>query len=566
MNQVLSQITVSQASNEEVDNKLKNVFSTHLNAGQANTKLTKDGSLFASALNNLLGFNGQLQEKDSNNEIKSNEEKAVQSSTHYTISGHPVMNHSLKEMGSGHNLSDDATTELLTKNQKSDHNKTLDVANEDHGKGNTSSPGKTFSAAVANAGEGRLQQTIKTGKTTISLKDFNLQPLTLSKDNGQNSEIKSNSTTFTSGKPVSKQVEQSSALGVKIPRKPVNLNSADKNTIQKLIPHKHDVSEDDLATLKKSILQKDAGTLEKLKDSAQKSSVNSGIQTKSNGNMNRLATNLDSEKKSKPIIGNAEKTVTVQEKAEKILKNGGDQNEAFSASKRSASTILKSNNSTSSLKNNQFTPGNYMESQKNIELKINSLNTFNIDNTDNKQFDFNFDGGTGTEQLGTDSKWTTSQEIKLNSTLHQINSTAGRREMSVQIAQNIKRGWSSQSQNSEQWQNHRFVFDDGNSLNVSVKHADGGLHLQLGTGSSDLNRLIQQNLNEIHRHLQEQLNVKIDLEMQNFGSEQSDQSTSERKGKVGNMGRSEVALESTTAKGVHKRTRYLGFNQKEWTA
>jgi len=216
----------------------------------------------------------------------------------------------------------------------------------------------------------------------------------------------------------------------------------------------------------------------------------------------------------------------------------------------------------------------YSGLQSKNQIDFQDSRQFQIDNIewlkegDAKGGEFSFDLDSGTEQAGNEGKW--ARELKLNAASTQITTHGGRREMSIQVAQKIQQSLNQTFiKKTEQWQNHRFVFDDGNSLNVSVRQAEGGLQLQLATGNSELNKLIQQHLSDIQRHLQEQMNMDIDLGMQNFGGK-NPQTVTEEKNKdespnVGSGTSNEFGDKAGNGTESH-RIRYMGFNENEWTA
>jgi len=126
---------------------------------------------------------------------------------------------------------------------------------------------------------------------------------------------------------------------------------------------------------------------------------------------------------------------------------------------------------------------------------------------------------------------------------------------------------------AEQWQRHKFILDDGQHLNVSVRQMDGVLKLHIGAGNAEINRILHQHLQEIKHHLQENFQLEIDLQLQNQSQQQDQQHphemlTPESLGEGGNSS-SVSPTESIKINGsaiVRSRTRLLGFNRNEWTA
>lgn len=163
--------------------------------------------------------------------------------------------------------------------------------------------------------------------------------------------------------------------------------------------------------------------------------------------------------------------------------------------------------------------------------------------------------------------------LKLNNTgFNQLTKSSGRREFSTQMAKQLqKQADQSGLGTAKNWSQHRFVLENGDSVNVAVKHSEGVMQLQLGAGNSELNKILIQNINEIREHLQEQMNVDIDLQLQQFGDQQADLNDNSRnRGKRkqdSNNSTNTLKQDAEPVVGSSKTSaRYLGFNQNEWTA
>lgn len=157
----------------------------------------------------------------------------------------------------------------------------------------------------------------------------------------------------------------------------------------------------------------------------------------------------------------------------------------------------------------------------------------------------------------------------LNSSL--LQSSSARRKLGVQIGRVVRQELAqSQGGQDAQWRHHRFVLDDGKSVNVSFRQADGAIQVQLGTGNAELNRLLQQNMDEIRQHLRQELDVEVDLEFQNFEGGEFREGHPERPGRSGRDSAPAGTVEGTQAEfradGTRQTVRYLGFNTNEWTA
>lgn len=163
--------------------------------------------------------------------------------------------------------------------------------------------------------------------------------------------------------------------------------------------------------------------------------------------------------------------------------------------------------------------------------------------------------------------------LKLNNTsFNQLTKSSGRREFSTQMVKQLqKQADQSGLGTAKNWSQHRFVLESGDSVNVAVKQAEGVMQLQLGAGNSELNKILVQHINEIRQHLQEQMNIDIDLQLQQFGDQQTDLNNDNGQ----NSGNGKQESNDGTGLRQHAegevggsitRTRYLGFNQNEWTA
>src|SRR5699024_8091612 len=102
-----------------------------------------------------------------------------------------------------------------------------------------------------------------------------------------------------------------------------------------------------------------------------------------------------------------------------------------------------------------------------------------------------------------------------------LSDSSGRKTFSKQLARSISRQQTAhQSQNARhagEWKHHRFVLKDGNTINITSRTSNGALQLQLNAGPGELGKIIQQHLHDIQQHVQQQLGIEIDLQLQNFG-------------------------------------------------
>jgi len=124
------------------------------------------------------------------------------------------------------------------------------------------------------------------------------------------------------------------------------------------------------------------------------------------------------------------------------------------------------------------------------------------------------------------------------------------------------------------WQKHNFVLEDGKNIQVSAREVDGVLQLKLSSSASELNKLLMEHEKEIRELLENELELKIDLQMDGggdgnvadfFGGSTGQQSS----GKGGNSPLDLGSLRRTEEKQVEKvvpqAVRKFGYNQNEWT-
>ncbi|SMO59375.1 hypothetical protein [Fodinibius sediminis] len=155
-----------------------------------------------------------------------------------------------------------------------------------------------------------------------------------------------------------------------------------------------------------------------------------------------------------------------------------------------------------------------------------------------------------------------------SNTILQLKNVTGRREFSTQLVRQLQQ--QSKGEQTGSWQHHRFVLEDGQSLNVAARNIEGALHLQLSSGNTELNKVIQQHINEIRQHLKEQLNIEVDLHFQQFDDQQAQQQSGESSAFSSSdygpsSGPSKTEQSSASGSSINP-TRYLGFNHNEWTA
>lgn len=157
-----------------------------------------------------------------------------------------------------------------------------------------------------------------------------------------------------------------------------------------------------------------------------------------------------------------------------------------------------------------------------------------------------------------------------NANVGHASKNSGRGEFSTQMAKHLQKQAEQAGAGAQKtWSHHRFVLENGEAVNLSVRQSEGVMQLQLSAGNSELNKILQQHINEIREHLQEQMSIDIDLQLQHFGDQPTDNSGHDSgNGKRGQENESEGIWHNSGAEvEVQKKTmRYLGFNNNEWTA
>jgi hypothetical protein len=151
---------------------------------------------------------------------------------------------------------------------------------------------------------------------------------------------------------------------------------------------------------------------------------------------------------------------------------------------------------------------------------------------------------------------------------------AGRKAFGQQFAQQISQSFTQQMQSSSKqaavWKHHRLQLQNGKSIHIAARNSNGVLQLQLQAGNDQLGKILQQHLQEIQQHVQQQLNIDINLHLHDFGEQQQSRQYEEPSSLK--QSKDEVKTdERISAVDLHpaagsQQVRYFGFNQNEWTA
>jgi hypothetical protein len=149
-----------------------------------------------------------------------------------------------------------------------------------------------------------------------------------------------------------------------------------------------------------------------------------------------------------------------------------------------------------------------------------------------------------------------------------------RRSFAQGLSQAIITAQGQGNKGADVWQKHNFVLEDGKNIQVSAREVDGVLQLKLSSSATELNKLLMEHEKEIRDLLENELELKIDLQMEGggdndaanfFGGSTGQQSN----GKGGNSPLDLRSLRRTEEKQVEKvvpqAVRKFGYNQNEWT-
>lgn len=147
-----------------------------------------------------------------------------------------------------------------------------------------------------------------------------------------------------------------------------------------------------------------------------------------------------------------------------------------------------------------------------------------------------------------------------------------RRSFAQGISQAIINTAGQGKKGSEVWQKHNFVLEDGKNIQVSAREVEGVLHLKLSSSYNELNKLLMDHENEIRDLLENELALKVDLQMDGGGDGSaadffggaSGQQSGNGNGPL-DLGSLKKTAEQTIEEVVPKAVRKFGYNQMEWT-
>lgn len=144
-------------------------------------------------------------------------------------------------------------------------------------------------------------------------------------------------------------------------------------------------------------------------------------------------------------------------------------------------------------------------------------------------------------------------------------------KMVNRILQTIRQELQNTQLNAQGWKSHQFTFDDGSKIQMSVRQIEGLLQLQLGSGNSEMNRLLQQHTSEIRDYIEKEMGLDVELlfDGRDSGSAFLNPETDRNPGRQQGSGASrehglDPEMEELTRDKLTVRN--FGFNHNEWTA
>lgn len=144
-----------------------------------------------------------------------------------------------------------------------------------------------------------------------------------------------------------------------------------------------------------------------------------------------------------------------------------------------------------------------------------------------------------------------------------------RREVMPGLTRMIQLVRDAESNRSEAWQNHRIQIADGSNLRISTREVDGVLQLKMGTSNPELNRLLQQHVQEIREHLEKECEISVELQLDSGQTDGFDRFFGHSGQKEGNPhyrpASDEWARPVSVDKVAPQAVRNFGYNQMEWT-
>ncbi|REL38678.1 hypothetical protein DYD21_01640 [Rhodohalobacter sp. SW132] len=155
--------------------------------------------------------------------------------------------------------------------------------------------------------------------------------------------------------------------------------------------------------------------------------------------------------------------------------------------------------------------------------------------------------------------------------LETVTNISVRRNFATSLGQSILKATGDGKKAAEAWQKHTFTLENGKNIQLSAREVDGVLQIKLSSSSSELQKLLMDHQDEIRKHLEDEVNITIDLQLDT----QSDgQMTGLFGGSDGNEQQGSQIFDYENGKTeeqqvdevVPKAVRKFGYNQMEWSA
>lgn len=147
-----------------------------------------------------------------------------------------------------------------------------------------------------------------------------------------------------------------------------------------------------------------------------------------------------------------------------------------------------------------------------------------------------------------------------------------RRNFATSLGQAIMSATGDGKKAAETWQKHSFILESGKNIQLSARQVDGVLQLKLSSSNSELSKLLLNHQDEIREHLENEIDVKINLQFDEQGGDGqmaeffSGSNNGSQKGKQAFMNGSAKTKEQSVDEVVPKAVRKFGYNLMEWTA
>jgi hypothetical protein len=143
-----------------------------------------------------------------------------------------------------------------------------------------------------------------------------------------------------------------------------------------------------------------------------------------------------------------------------------------------------------------------------------------------------------------------------------------RREILPSLSQVVFKSQEALKSAPESWQKHSFSIDGGKQLNMSVREVDGIMILRVASSSPEIARILQQYEQDIRRHLEQECQIRIDLQLNDQGSQNPFAQFDETRQINRTVSQSDLRTSQNHVNSEISapRVRNFGYNRMEWTA